>query len=361
MISRFRSIIPNTRIRWRLQVAVFGIVIALSNRSLLADKPIKEVAWSTRCADGHSQDQDDLCLWVHPADASQSVVIAADKAAGKLWVYDLEGRTIQSVAVRRPGNIDVRYHFPLGEKHLDIVACNQREGNRIVVYGVNPALRQLERIDDGSIATSENYGGALYRSTKSGKFYFITTSYPGHVEQYELHDNGKGQVTGHRVRSWKVGLCEAAVADDKSGQLYIGEERRGIWAVGAEPQDATLGELVVRIGQNGLTGDVEGLGIYHSENGKGYLVVSNQASNNFHVYRRDKAHTFVGAFAIKGAKQSDGIDICNRGLGARFPKGLFACHAEHGGQRPVLLARWDAVAEMLSPKLSIDTAPDPRK
>src|SRR5688572_25622209 len=127
MGSTFKSLKPNAKCEWRLRVAIIGILIALSNRSFSADEPIKEVAWVSRCADSHSMDQDDLCVWVDPADASGSVVITADKAANKLWVYDLSGKTIQSLAIRRPGNIDVRYGFPLGEKQLDIVACNQRE------------------------------------------------------------------------------------------------------------------------------------------------------------------------------------------------------------------------------------------
>ena len=42
------------------------------------------------------------------------MTIASDKQAGKLFVYDLDGTLIQAVAVKHPGNIDLRYGFPLG-------------------------------------------------------------------------------------------------------------------------------------------------------------------------------------------------------------------------------------------------------
>ena len=42
-------------------------------------------------------------------------------------------------------------------------------------------------------------------------------------------------VKGRKVRQWDLAGCESAVADDQGGQLYLAEELRGIWEVGAEP------------------------------------------------------------------------------------------------------------------------------
>ena len=36
------------------------------------------------------------------------------------------------------------------------------------------------------------------------------------------------------------------MADDENGQLFVGEEARGIWKFGAEPGDSTDGELIAR-------------------------------------------------------------------------------------------------------------------
>jgi 3-phytase len=150
------------------------------------------------------------------------------------------------------------------------------------------------------------------------------------------------------------------VADDEAGLIYISEEAKGVWQVGGEPEDRTPGQLVIKVGEHGLTGDVEGLAIYHRPERAGYLIVSNQGSNNFQVYQRSKPQEFVGTFAIEGAQQTDGIDVCNANLGPSFPKGLFACHTGEKGC-PVLLVRWEAIADSVAGTLQVDTTWDRRK
>ena len=313
------------------------------------------------CSAPGSRDQDDMCIWIHPTDTAKSTVITSDKYDNKLFVYDLGGHPIQAISTIKPGNIDIRYGFPLQSKKVDIVVFNQREGGyKLLVYKVNSATRRLERIDNGAIITGENYGGTLYHSPKTGKFYFLSTSETGSVEQYELADDGTGKVTGTKVRSWTIGKCEGAVADDQMGKIYIGEEAKGVWEVGGEPDDPVPGELVIQIGQHGLTGDVEGLAIYFLPDGDGYLIVSDQGQSQFKVYQRQGAHRFLGSFSIQGSHETDGIDVCNMSLGSRFPKGLFACHSARGN-RPVLVTPWEAVAGAMSPKLKVDTRGDPRK
>jgi 3-phytase len=320
----------------------------------------KPVAPVVKCSDRQSRDQDDMCIWIHPTEPSRSTILAADKAANRIFVYDLEGTTLQSIDARNPGNIDVRHGFPLGTGRVDIVAFNQRDDPKILVYQVDVRSRRLERVDNDAIRTAANYGGTLYRSPKSGKFYFLTTSAQGHVEQFELGDDGAGKVAGRKVRGWKVGGSEAAVADDETGRIYIGEEDRGVWEVGGEPDDPAPGELVIKLGEHGLASDVEGLAIYYLPGGKGYLIVSNQSRNNFKVYQRTGKHEFAGTFAIQGARDSDGLDVCNAHLGTAFPKGLFACHT--GDDRcPILLTPWDAIAGSIAPRLTVDTTWERRR
>jgi len=305
-----------------------------------------------------SRDQDDMCIWVHPSDASKSTVITSDKSGGRLFVYDLAGRAIQSLQAGKPGNIDLRYGFPLAGKKVDVVAFNQRDDDEIWVYAVAAATRTLRRVDDGRIRTAMNYGGTLFRSPKTGKLYFVTTAV--RTEQYELSDGGSGKVAGRKVRSWRTGLCEGAVGDDEAGVIYLAQENKGVWAVGGEPTDPAPGRLVVRTGENGLQPDVEGLAIYHASARGGYLLVSSQGSNAFKVYRRGGAHEFLGTFTVHGARDTDGIDVTNVALGAAFPKGLFACHTDSGG-RPVLLTPWERIAKAVAPPLKIDTTRRPRK
>lgn len=343
--------------------AAFAVLFLLSPVLRSAEEPTaKSIAATVRCADLDAADQDDMCVWIHPTEAALSTIIASDKEADKLFVYDLEGKAIQAISAKHPGNIDARYSFPIGKEKVDIIVFNQRDDPKILVYKVVVATRQLERVDNDAITTGENYGGTLYRSTKTGRFYFVATSKSGLIEQYELSDDGNGKVQGKKVRSWTIGgQCEAAVADDEVGAIYIGEEEKGVWEVGGEPDDAAPGRLVITLGENSLVGDVEGLAIYYLPQGRGFLLVSNQSRDNFKVYRREGGHEFVGTFAIAGAKDTDGLDVTNMNLGPRFPSGLFACHSAEGNRCPILLTPWPSISKVFQPELKISTAWNPRK
>lgn len=74
----------------------------------LFSSPACTVRPAAVCLDPAAIDQDDMCLWVHPSDPALSTVIVADKKAYKLFVYDLQGTTLQALDVPKPGNIDLR-------------------------------------------------------------------------------------------------------------------------------------------------------------------------------------------------------------------------------------------------------------
>lgn len=320
--------------------------------------PAPEPVPAVTLADPAIKDQDDMCVWIHPTDPAKSTVITSDKAASKLFVYDLDGKTLQTIPLKHPGNIDSRKGFSLGNAKVDIVAVNLRDSKTLAVFKVDAETRKFTRVDDEAIATGDNYGGCLYHSRKTGKFFAVLTSYSGTVTQLELSDDGKGKVRGKKVRSWKVGgVCEGAVADDETGKVYIAEERGGVWEIGGEPEDPTPGKLVIKVGENGLKGDVEGLAIFRLADGKGYLVLSDQGKSTFRVYKRDGAHDYIGSFTVKGAEDTDGIEIVDIGLGAKFPEGLFLCHTGAKSPCPVLLTSWGAIARTFTPPLAVPKAP----
>lgn len=342
---------------WRARLFPAGLLVA----ALLAGAPAPGAGGAPAggadpplvptvvCHDKAVGDQDDMCIWVHPSDPGRSTIIASDKDARRLFVYDLQGHTIQSVASPHPANIDVRYGFPLGGKKVDIVALNQREPHfKIRVFAVDPETRRLRPVDDGKIVTGENYGGTLFHSPKSGKFYFITTAKQGRFEQWELYDAGSGKVAGRKVRSWKAGYCEAAVGDDVAGKVYIAEETKGVWEVGGEPDDPTPGRRVIRTRENGLVPDVEGLAIHPKTPWGPCLIVSSQGNSTFKVYRLGGDFALVGTFSVRGAVDTDGLDVTSVDLGQPFSQGLFVCHTGSQG-RPVLLVPWAKIAEALRP------------
>jgi 3-phytase len=311
----------------------------------------------------HCGDQDDMCFWLHPTDLSRSTVITSDKEARSLFVYDLQGNMLQALAVPKPGNIDVRYDFPLGGERVDIVALNDRKTDRIRVYKVDRATRLLARVDDDGILTGRNYGFSLYRSPQTGRTYAFTgPDVETVVKQWELVDNGKGRISGLGPirRIHPGGVVEGMVADDETGMLYLSEESGGVWKFGAEPAGDTVGTRIGTVGEHGLVHDVEGITLYHRAGGAGYLIVSSQGNDSFKVYDRKPPHGFLGTFTVKGTTGTDGCDVINLPLGSAFPGGAFACHNGTSSPCPVELVKWSEIASGLG--LVVDTAHwDPRR
>ena len=277
---------------------------------------------------------DDPAIWVHPDDPAQSLVIGTGKKSG-LYVFDLAGRTLQVLEDGRMNNVDVRDGFPLGGETVAIVAASNRSNDGISIYRIDAQNRTLIDVADGVLATgfADPYCLCLYHSGQSGEFFvFVNDSGTGLVRQWRLSDNGSGRIVAEAVRDLPVGSqAEGCVADDQNGTLYVAEEDIGLWKYSAEPGDGDERASIDSTDESGrLTDDVEGVALYDSGDGEGYLVVSNQGANNYAVYRREGDNEFVGFFhivanaadGIDGASETDGLDVTSAALGATFPDGL---------------------------------------
>jgi 3-phytase len=340
-----------------VRTAITAVSMLLATLAGAATPP--SVAPSVTLQASGMKDQDDMTFWLHPGDPAQSTIITSDKSANRLFVYDLAGRLLQSIAARHPGNIDTRYGFRLAGQPVDIVALNERGTQKVRVYKVDPASRRLQQVDDGRIDTGPNYGFALYKSARTGKLHAFVSREESRltallsrpqVKQLELVDDGQGRVTSRGATRQLLpgGLVEGMVADDESGQLFVAEEKVGIWRFDAEPDAAAAGTKVTSVGEHGLTADVEGLTIYRMAAGRGYLIASSQGSNSFNVYDRQPPHRYLGAFALSGVAITDGIDVVSVPLGAHFPGGVFASHNGRAKPFPVQLTRWDEIAAKLN-------------
>jgi 3-phytase len=154
------------------------------------------------------------------------------------------------------------------------------------------------------------------------------------------------------------------VADDAAGRLYVGEEQVGVWLFGAEPADSTMGRTVAAIGPE-LSPDVEGLALAADSGGVRYLVVSSQGNSTYSVYDIAANHAYRGSFAvtegpsIDGTQETDGLEITNIGLGARFPRGVFIAQDGHnpGSWQNFKLVSWERIARSFSPPLDLPLEP----
>ena len=285
---------------------------------------------------------DDATLWVNPSDPAQSLVIGTNKKRG-LVVYDLTGKEIQVLADGEMNNVDSRD---------TLVTASNRSNNSIAIYKINTETRRLENVAAEEIKTIEAYGSCMYKSSKTGKLYYIVTSKQGVVEQYELFDTGKG-VSAKRVRQIKVGSqLEGCVADDELGYLYVGEEDVGIWKYSAEPDAEPARREVDRARPGGsLVADVEGLTIAYGSDGKGYLIASSQGNSTFAIYRREGDNTYVKSFRIVAGNaadnvtETDGIHVTTANLGPQFPNGVFIAQdgADDKGKQNFKLVPWQLI------------------
>ena len=77
-----------------------------------------------------------------------------------------------------------------------------------------------------------------------------------------------------------------------------------------------------------LVPDIEGLDLYYSADGKGYLLASSQGDSSYAVYSREGNNEYLGSFVIGDngeidqVNESDGLDVINVNLGSAFPNGL---------------------------------------
>jgi myo-inositol-hexaphosphate 3-phosphohydrolase len=326
---------------------------------LFGSVALAEVPIATTYSDPVTADQDDMAIWLHPSDLGKSTLIASDKAAGKIVVYDLDGSTVQVIDSPKPGNIDVRHGVTLGGSCADVVALNDRIELAIRIYRVDPESRTLERIDDGSIVTGDNYGFALEQAPDGRLLGYTGAKEATTISQYEITEIGEGMVSG-LATGWTFSrstTIEGMVAHDASGALFAAEEPVGIWRVSSsDPDDATL---IAEVGDaSGLAADVEGVAIYHLGGGAGYLLASSQGAGKFTVLDLAPPHAPLGEFSLAGVGQTDGIDATSLPLGAAYPQGMFAAH-NGAACCPVQAARWQDVAAAAG--LDIDTrAWDPR-
>lgn len=292
-----------------------------------------------------AHDTDDPAIWINPADPAESLIIGTDKNSdGGLYVFDLDGKIQEDKTVRnlkRPNNVDVAYGLVLGGKPVDIAVTTERETNSIRIY----SLPDMKELAEGGIPVFEGdslrapMGIALYTRPSDKAIFAIVSRKDGpsdgYLWQYLLRDNGKGQVAASLVR--KFGKysgkkeIESVAVDNELGYVYYSDEQVGVRKYYASPDSA--GTELGLIPATGYAEDNEGISIYKSGDKTGYILVSDQSANQFHIYRREGApgnpHDHAPVKIVRvSTQQSDGSDVTALPLGPGFPKGLFVAMSE---------------------------------
>jgi 3-phytase len=358
---------------------VVTVALACSPATKVTDNyPVVQATVSTGPCHSAGDQCDDSAIWIHPTDPAQSVIIGDDKNGGMV-VWDLAGKELQFVdGDKYMNNVDLRYEFPLagtfatGQAHarVALVGVTNETDGAVTFYKVNPYSVPPGKLEhaNGTLAASTLpfgkalvYGGCMYYSQPTGKYYFFANWKDGTVKQMEL--TGRASVSGMVVRTFDVGSqVEGCVADDVEQAFYIGEEDVGIWKYGAEPSAGDSRVQVDHVGsQTGLEADVEGLTLYYRSDGGGYLIVSGQSSGldaRDVVYERSGNNAWVGTFRVQDVDETDGMDVTNAPLGPAFPQGVLVVHDAFPTPSRHRLTPFERVAGAL--KLTVDLAWDPR-
>lgn len=304
-------------------------------------------------------DTDDPAIWVNPDDPAKSLIIGTDKNEdGALYVYDLEGKIVKVVnGLKRPNNVDVEYGLMLNGRPVDIAVTTERLTHKLRIY----RLPDMEPIDNGGLEvyvgeTGEEFrdlmGVALYKRPADQAIFVIAGRKNGPAEdylwQYRLEDDGKANVKASLVRKFgKYSLkkeIEAIAVDDALGYVYYSDEGVGVRKYYADPEKGN--EELALFATTGIKQDHEGISIYHLNDSTGYILLSDQQADQFHVFPREGAkgapHQHDLITIIKtSTHESDGSDICSVPLNSNFQKGLFVAMSDN---KTFQLYRWEDLA-----------------
>ena len=350
---------------WCLGVLTAGATLsacesahAVHGASVVAVAP----AFETEPVDTPGDAADDIAIRVDPNDPSRTLILATDKQ-GFLLAYGMDGR-IAFRATGRVNNVDLLTGVRFAKGERDVAVASDRDGNRIVCYevaenGFVPAHARDIAVEGGSV-----YGLCAMRSEASGAMYVFVTTTSDEVQQWRLVVEGD-RLNAALVRRFSVGgHAEGMVVDAAQNALFIAEEDVGIWRYVAEPGWLLAGKprgheemsasesgarsLIAQVGRDALAADVEGLTIYRTQDGGGYLIAASQGDGTFAVFDRRPPHTHRlsirvgGSGSVDGVSGTDGIEATSVGLGARFPQGVLIVQddANEGGNQNFKVIDW---------------------
>lgn len=256
---------------------------------------------------------DDPAIWIHPTDVIKSRVLGTDKQGG-LAVYDLQGKQSQYLPVGRLNNVDVRAGFQLNGEVVDLAVATNRDHNSLHVFAIHRTSGQVTELSQLPTELNDIYGLCMFKD-QNKQFYAIANDANGKFEQYHLTQTNS-KIQAQKVRTFSVdSQPEGCVADDQTGQLFIGEEDVAVWVLDAQP--TAPAKLSKVIGVNDVVkADIEGMAFYRGVKSN-YLVFSSQGNDRYAVLDALAPYRLRGVFSvvanaelgIDGASETDGLDV----------------------------------------------------
>ncbi|WP_447765220.1 phytase [Sphingopyxis panaciterrae] len=305
-----------------------------------ADRPLPDVPARVETApvtDSKGDRADDPAIWRNPDDPENSLVLSTDKKAG-IAIHDLSGRLLSFQPLGDLNNVDLRTDVRIAGKKATLVAASDRSDKDVPLlhlFRLDPEKPVLVPI--GTIASPEGqaYGLCLHRRDDGIDAFMVHKD--GMIEQIELDLSG-GQASGKVIRRFDLkSRSEGCVADDRTGQLYVAEDKVALWRIDTTPNRPMTPVKIADVDGVHLHKDAEGLAILPRGKNGGLLFASSQGDNSIAVFRLPDGG-YVGAFRIGGGRidgteDTDGIALHAGDFGKDWPGGLFV--AQDGKNREV--------------------------
>jgi len=294
----------------------------------MADIPLTYIVQEP--TDGPRGELDSVALWVSP-NGTQSLLFITDKLLDVVEVHDVitntyVGRIGGSGSgpgqMARPNGVAVAHDMPTYLGPRDILLVVERDNDRVSAW-LLPWLYPLGTFGDG--ATLTPYGVTTHVDNGIMQAWVTSTGYsPQRVMVYDLSWESGTDFVGTLNRSFEVpgdAVLESIVIDPVHQRAIVCDE--GNFNIMAY---SMAGSLLTRFGVGVFVDDPEGVDIYDTGNGTGYIVIPDQNSvpMQFEVFDR-VSFDYMGSFSGPTAG-TDGLVLTQRPL-PNLPNGaMFAVH-----------------------------------
>lgn len=271
---------------------------------------------------------DDPAWFTVNYDSVRFIIAGSNKVAG-IHFYEINGDSAGFYNIGRINNIDARTVKIAEKESITVLAGSNRDQNSIVTIVPPVKIGNKEPVITNIPTTLDDvYGFCLYHSQVSGRLYAFVNSKSGEIEQYLL-DIDTNYVLGFPVRKLAVrSQPEGMVADDRTGVLYVGEEKGGIHIFDAEPEGNHSSTMIKGSDQSNsfIHYDIEGLALYKTGESGGYLIASSQGNFSFAVFDLT-TQLYITSFTIEGSdpdsvEETDGLEIIDLYVSAEYPEGF---------------------------------------
>ena len=194
---------------WRKAFVVFAIAVLVAPLMFTASSSqaavfVAQPTVETQTFSSSGDIADDSAIWVNPADPTQSLVVAGNKAdsGGGMGIFDMAGNMVHYSNIGKIGNVDLRNNIMVGGQPITLVTANRRDNNSLLFYKLDPATRTLVSMNARTITTmANNYGVCFYKSPTA--LYANVTSESGAFQQWELFESA-GKMDANLVRTFST-------------------------------------------------------------------------------------------------------------------------------------------------------------